>query len=269
LHELHHFLEHAAADYPEGRNRPAVTGTSRLSPHLHFGEISPVQVYHAVRHAEDAGEVPQAAVKTFLSEIGWREFSYHLLASSPDIARTGIRRSFDAFPWRDDKPGFRAWTRGETGYPLVDAGMRQLWQTGWMHNRIRMVTASFLIKHLLIDWRDGEAWFWDTLVDADPANNPVNWQWVAGCGADASPFFRIFNPTSQGQKFDPDGAYVRRFVPELARLPSKHIHEPSQAPHDVLAEAGVTLGKTYPHPIVDHAAARRRALDAFRSLKPA
>ena len=183
------------------------------------------------------------------------------------MAERPLRREFERFPWRDDRTGFRAWTRGETGYPVVDAGMRQLWRTGFMHNRVRMIAASFLAKHLLIDWRRGEQWFWDTLCDADPASNPQNWQWVAGCGVDAAPYFRIFNPVLQGEKFDPDGAYVRRWVPELARLEAPHIHAPWMAPDEALARAGVILGRTYPRPIVDHAAARARALAAFAEIR--
>ena len=178
-----------------------------------------------------------------------------------------FQRRFDAFPWRDDAKALARWQRGLTGYPIVDAGMRQLWHTGWMHNRVRMVAASFLIKHLLIDWRLGEEWFWDTLVDAEPANNAASWQWVAGSGADAAPYFRVFNPILQGEKFDPDGSYVRNWIPELARLPNGLIHKPWTASPLELAAAGVTLGKTYPAPIVDHQEARERALDAFQTLK--
>ena len=203
----------------------------------------------------------------FLTELGWREFSHHLLFQFPDLVRKNVQPRFDDFPWRvDAERNLVAWQRGLTGYPLVDAGMRQLWQTGTMHNRVRMVVASFLAKDLLIDWRAGEAWFWDTLCDADPASNPANWQWVAGCGADAAPYFRIFNPVKQGETFDPDGAYVRRFVPELAALPDKWIHRPFEAPAAVLVQAGVILGKSYPAPIVDRAQSRQRALDAFKAL---
>ena len=202
----------------------------------------------------------------FLSEIGWREFSTHLLYAHPDLAWRNFNPRFDSFPWRRDDKALRAWQKGQTGYPLVDAGMRELWQTGVMHNRARMVCASFLTKHLLIDWREGEAWFWDTLIDADAANNAASWQWVAGCGADAAPYFRIFNPVLQGEKFDPEGGYVRRFCPELSALPAKVIHRPWTAPASVLAEAGVVLGQNYPAPIVDHDFARRRALEAFAAV---
>ena len=260
------FLDGAAAGYADRRDRPDKAGTSRLSPHLRFGEVSPVQIWHAVRHAESTGALPGRDAEKILAEVGWRDFSYSLLHSAEDLAGINIQRRFDAFPWRSDAGAFRAWTKGETGYPLVDAGMRQLYQTGWMHNRVRMVAASFLVKHLLIDWRRGEEWFWDTLVDADPANNPASWQWVAGTGADAAPYFRIFNPVIQGETFDPHGAYVRRFVPELARLPDAFVQKPWQAPDSTLAQAGIRLGRDYPRPIVDHAAARRRALAALKQM---
>jgi deoxyribodipyrimidine photo-lyase len=226
---------------------------------LRFGEISPVQVLHAVRARADAGK--------FVSELLWREFSHHLLWHHPALPDAPLRGEFAAMPWRDDPAGLAAWQRGRTGVPIVDAGMRQLWQTGWMHNRVRMIVASFLVKHLLLDWRLGEAWFWDTLVDADLANNAASWQWVAGCGADAAPFFRIFNPVLQGQKFDPDGAYVVRFVPELSRLDRRYIHAPWDAPEAALAAAGIVLGKTWPVPIAGLAEGRARALAAFAGLR--
>ena len=261
LARLEAFTEHVAA-YGETRDVPAAEGTSRLSPHLRFGEISPYQVWHAVSRRGGVGTTK------FLSELGWREFAWHQLAANPDLAQRNLNSAFDDFPWGDTyADDIWAWRRGRTGYPIVDAGMRQLWQTGWMHNRVRMIVASFLVKHLLADWRIGEEWFWDTLVDADAANNPVNWQWVAGSGADAQPFFRIFNPVLQGEKFDANGAYVRRFVPELAELPNRYIHKPWQAPAKVLEAAGVTLGATYPLPIVDHAEARKRALEAYATLR--
>ncbi len=249
--------------YAADRDRPAAEATSRLSPHLRFGEISPRQVWHAI-----AGTPAGAARDKALSELGWREFAWRLLDDHPDLAEANLKPAFDDFPWAETyADDVWAWRRGRTGYPIVDAGMRQLWVTGWMHNRARMIAASFLVKHLLADWRIGEEWFWDTLVDADPANNPVNWQWVAGSGADAQPFFRIFNPVLQGETFDPDGAYVRRWVPELAGLPDRFIHKPWAAPEDVLAAAGVRLGATYPRPIVDHAMARKRALAASATLR--
>ncbi len=267
LDRLEAFAEDALADYAARRDRPDRTGTSRLSPHLRWGEISPDRVIARARWAGEAGEADDAAAQTFVAEVLWREFNRHILWHAPDLADRPLRPDFGRFPWRKDARAFRAWTRGETGFPIVDAGMRQLWATGWMHNRVRMIAASFLVKDLLIDWREGERWFWDTLVDADPGNNPGNWQWSAGCGADAAPYFRIFNPTTQGERFDPDGDYVRRWVPELGRLPTEYLHAPAEASAEVLAAAGVRLGHSYPHPIVDHRAARERALAALSGLK--
>jgi deoxyribodipyrimidine photo-lyase len=254
---LHDFIDAALADYAESRNLPAEDGVSRLSPYLHWGEISPRTVWHAAAAHEGKGP------RTFLNELLWREFSAHLLWHHPALPDRPLREQFASMRWRDDPSGLRAWQRGRTGIPIVDAGMRQLWRTGWQHNRVRMITASFLIKHLLIDWRLGEAWFWDCLVDADLGSNSANWQWVAGCGADAAPFFRVFNPWLQGQKFDPQGAYVKRYVPELAGLEAQFIHAPWEAPAAALRAAGVVLGETYPAPIVDLAAGRARALAAF------
>ncbi|MDB5604785.1 MAG: deoxyribodipyrimidine photolyase [Bradyrhizobium sp.] len=214
---LHAFLESGVAGYSADRDRPDRIGTSGLLPHLRFGEISPRQVWHAARFAAAEHPALSGDIDKFLSELGWREFYRHLLFDVPDLAVRNLQPSFDAFPWRHDDKALRAWQRGRTGYPIVDAGMRELWHTGVVHNRVRMVTSSFLVKHLLVDWREGESWFWDTLVDADPGGDPANWQWVAGSGADAAPYFRVFNPILQGEKFDPDGAYVRRWVPELAQ----------------------------------------------------
>ncbi len=257
------FLDGPVAWYGEDRDRPDRPHTSRLSPHLHFGEISPRQVWRATRalggHTSDS--------EKFLSELGWREFSHHLLFHFPTLPQDNLRPAFDAFPWATDADGLEAWRRGATGYPIVDAGMRELWTTGWMHNRVRMIAASFLVKDLLLPWQAGEAWFWDTLVDADLAANAASWQWVAGSGADAAPYFRIFNPVLQGEKFDPDGVYVRRWAPELSRLPAKWIHKPWMAPPAVLEAAGVRLGHTYPWPVIDHSAARERALSAFEQIK--
>jgi len=266
---LQEFIDQALSDYAGGRDVPSIDSTSRLSPHLHFGEIGPRQVFHTVRFAlQDKRSAALAkSGEKFLQELGWREFCHSLLFHFPQLPEHNWRREFDRFPWQRDKAGLRAWQRGRTGYPIVDAGMRQLWQTGWMHNRVRMVAASFLIKHLLIDWREGEAWFWDTLVDADLANNAGGWQWVAGSGADAAPFFRIFNPVLQGEKFDSKGEYVRHYVPELAGLPDDLIHRPWEASASHLADAGITLGKTYPHPVIEHDHARQRALRAFQSLR--
>jgi deoxyribodipyrimidine photo-lyase len=265
--QLNAFLKSGVAGYTGERDRPDRDGTSRLSPHLRFGEISPRQVWHAARFA--AAEHPRLSgdIGKFLSELGWREFCRHLLFDVPDLSTRNLQPSFDTFPWKSDAKALRAWQRGRTGYPIVDAGMRELWHTGVMHNRVRMVVASFLVKHLLIDWRQGEQWFWDTLVDADAASNPANWQWVAGSGADAAPYFRVFNPILQGEKFDPDGIYVRRWVPELKELPNKLIHQPWTATPLELASAGVTLGKNYPEPIVDHKAGRERALAAYRKTR--
>ncbi|WP_253189142.1 deoxyribodipyrimidine photo-lyase [Brevundimonas sp. LM2] len=260
------FVAGGLSDYAAGRDRPSVAATSRLSPHLHFGEISPWQAWRAARDAADAGKVPSNEADKFIAELIWRDFSAHLLHHFPTLPEKAFRPEFDALPWREDAPGFAAWTRGQTGYPIVDAGMRQLWTTGWMHNRVRMIVASFLIKDLLIDWRQGEEWFWDTLVDADLGSNSQNWQWVAGSGADASPYFRIFNPVTQGQKFDADGLYVKRWCPELAQLPARWVHAPWEAPPEVLRDAGVRLGTTYPRPIVDHAKARLRALAALKTV---
>lgn len=259
------FLDERLDDYAEGRDFPAQEATSRLSPHLTHGEITPYQILASLKRLRQSGRSENAA--KLRSEIAWREFCYHLLAHLPDMAERNYNADFDGFPWRKDAAKLAGWQRGETGYPIVDAGMRQLWQTGWMHNRIRMVVASFLTKHLLIDWREGEKWFWDTLVDADPANNPANWQWVAGSGADAAPYFRIFNPILQGQKFDSDGRYTRRFVPEIAGLPDKALQEPARASADELENASVKLGRTYPVPLVEHAAARDKALAAYKSMK--
>lgn len=263
------FLRTGLHSYAEDRNRPDLPRTSRLSPHLHFGEISPRQCWHAANLYAGSPGVRglDKGLETFLKEVVWREFSYHLLFHFPELPETPFRSEFGQFPWRDDEVLLKAWQRGLTGYPIVDAGMRELWATGWMHNRVRMIAASFVIKDLLISWQRGEAWFWDTLVDADLASNAASWQWVAGSGADAAPYFRIFNPVSQGQKFDPEGTYVRRWVPELSRLPASVIHEPWTAPALVLEAAGVRLGDTYPLPIVDHALQRQAALAGYEQIK--
>ena len=256
------FLEHGMRGYAAARDRPAGDGTSMLSPHLHFGEISAVQLWH-MAHRRPGGK----GREIFIRELLWREFCANLLWHHPDLPEAPLKPEFGKMPWRDDKPALAAWQQGQTGVPIVDAGMRQLWRIGWMHNRVRMIVASFLIKHLMIPWQDGEAWFWDTLVDADLASNAGNWQWVAGCGADAAPYFRIFNPVLQGRKFDAEGDYVRQFVPELGRLDSRHLHAPWEAPAEVLAAAGVALGETYPKPIVDLAAGRNRALSAYADIR--
>lgn len=259
---LQAFLHSGLKDYALRRDFPADPVTSNLSAYLHSGDISPRQVWH-----ETLKSVGWSAdAEKFLKELVWREFAYHVFYHLPEITEQPMHERFRAFPWRDDPAALKAWQRGLTGYPMVDAGMRELWQTGHMHNRVRMITASFLVKHLLVPWQQGEAWFWDTLVDADQAVNAFSWQWVAGSGADAAPFFRIFNPIIQGQKFDPDGHYIRTYVPEIAGLPDKYLFQPWLAPDDVLADAGVKIGGTYPGPIVEHKRARERALAAFKTL---
>lgn len=269
IDRLDGFLEQSLAGYVEGRDRPGVEGVSRLSPHLHFGEISPRRLWHAVCEllSTRQGRRRRAAGEAFLRQLLWREFAAYQLFHFPAMVTEPLAAGFAKFPWRNDPRALRAWQRGLTGYPLVDAGMRQLWISGWMHNRVRMIVGSFLVKHLLLPWQAGARWFWDTLVDADLANNAFGWQWVAGCGADAAPYFRIFNPIAQGRRFDADGRYVRRWVPELSNLPDKFIHEPWAAPPETLARAGVELGRNYPKPIVEHAAARARALAAFDAMR--
>ncbi len=265
---LNRFVDERLIDYPEGRNFPARPLTSELSMRLHWGEVSARQAWRAADDWVRNGAMREAADK-FMSELAWREFSYHLLWHFPHIPTKPLKPKYAAMPWRDDPDGLRAWQRGETGYPIVDAGMRQLWHIGWMHNRTRMIVASFLIKDLLIPWQEGAQWFWDCLVGGDLANNTQGWQWTAGSGADAQPFFRVFNPVTNGERFDPNGDYVRHWVPELAKMPKKFIHAPWTAPADVLEKAGVVLGENYPHPIVDHGEARLRALEALEAVKAA
>ncbi len=256
---LKRFLASAASRYTEDRNRPDRAGTSQLSPHLHFGEISPRQIWHALSAKERSSQ--------FLVEIGWREFAHHLLFHFPQTPSEPLRAEFKKFRWRQDAAFLEAWQKGRTGYPIVDAGMRQLWTTGWMHNRLRMVVASFLVKDLLLSWTEGAAWFWDTLVDADLAQNTLGWQWTAGCGADAAPYFRVFNPVSQGEKFDPDGDYVREWCPELASLPNEWLHRPWEAPTEICERAGFLLERDYPSPVVSHAIAREVALETFQQIR--
>lgn len=268
--QLDSFIRSGLEQYVDGRNRPDKELVSRLSPHLHFGEISPREVWHAVEALEDERATMKSentsGCQAFLRELGWRDFAIHLLYNFPDTTDNPLRTEFARFPWSDDLRLLEAWQSGRTGYPIVDAGMRQLWTTGWMHNRVRMIVASFLVKDLRIAWQEGARWFWDTLVDADLANNSLGWQWSAGCGADAAPYFRIFNPVLQGERFDPHGEYVRHWVPELSKLPPRWIHCPWKAPPIVLLDAGVELGTTYPHPVVDHSLARRDALEALESI---
>jgi deoxyribodipyrimidine photo-lyase len=265
---LARFVKKRFASYASQRDQPNEDPATRLSPYLHWGQLSPHQVWHCVKDPAvlKTSGASKEDLDKFLSELCWREFSHHLLFHFPEFPTKSFQPRFDTMSWRKDAAALRAWQRGNTGYPMVDAGMRQLWTTGWLPNRLRMIVASFLVKDLLIDWREGEAWFWDTLVDADAANNAVNWQWVAGSGVDAAPFFRIFNPVLQGEKFDANGDYVKQFVPELMRLPASLIHKPWKASEAQLKQAGVVLGKTYPLPIVEHDMARQRALEALKEV---
>jgi deoxyribodipyrimidine photo-lyase len=267
---LESFCDDRLLDYPRHRDLPAGSGTSRLSPHLHFGEISPLQIWQALsaQAAATTASGIVSASESYLREIAWREFSYHLLYHFPSTPLEPLDQRFAAFPWKKRyRQQLQRWQRGQTGIPLVDAGMRELWKTGYMHNRVRMITASFLTKNLLIPWQEGARWFWNTLVDADLANNTQGWQWTAGCGADAAPYFRIFNPVLQGEKFDKQGRYVRHWVPELANLEDRYIHKPWEADPDALADAGIVLGTVYPEPLVDLRESRRRALDAWGEVK--
>ena len=257
---LVHFLKSEARKYGKQRNIPGVRGTSRLSPYLRFGEISPKTIWHVSKDYSNPG------TDHFVREVGWREFSYHLMANFPFLANKPLRENFEQFPWRDSDEDYEAWTKGMTGYPIVDAGMRELYATGWMHNRVRMIVSSFLVKHLLIDWRKGERWFFDTLLDGDFCSNNAGWQWVSGGGADAAPYYRIFNPILQGKKFDTGGRYVRKWVPEIADIPNANLHAPWELSEGQLQLFGVKLGETYPEPIVNHEFARKRALESFDQI---
>lgn len=259
------FIDDAIHHYKTARDFPAVAGTSKLSPHLHFGEISPNQVWYAIKTAY--GDSENKDIDTFLSELGWREFAHHLIYHYPDFPDKNFNKKFDYFPWRKSSTDLKAWQQGKTGIPIVDAGMRELWHTGYMHNRVRMIVGSFLVKNLLIDWREGEAWFWDCLADADVANNSAGWQWIAGSGADAAPYFRVFNPVLQGEKFDKQGEYVRAWCPELKKLPNKYLHKPWDADDLTLRTSGVLLGRDYPNPLVNLKISRERALAAFNDIK--
>jgi len=261
LKQLDHFLTSAGGGYKRGRDYPAEDHVSRLSPYLANGEISPNMIWHKAQMIMEGDDLDK-----FCAELGWREFSHSLLYHFPGLPEKNFQPKFDPFPWQKEEKNLTAWKKGLTGIPIIDAGMRELWQTGYMHNRVRMIVASFLIKNMMTDWRDGQDWFWDTLVDADLANNSAGWQWVAGSGADAAPYFRIFNPVLQSEKFDRDGAYIRRFVPEILKLPTSHIHAPWKAPEDVLKEAGIDLGKSYPLPIIDLKESRNTALAAYKGL---
>jgi deoxyribodipyrimidine photo-lyase len=265
--KLADFLDSKIQNYANLRDFPADNSTSNLSPHLHFGEISPATIFHAAQLERHKNSAKSGGIEKFISELYWREFSYYLLFHFPEFPKKNFRPEFDSFPWAQNNAALKAWQKGQTGYPIVDAGMRELWHTGTMHNRVRMVAASFLIKHLLIDWREGAAWFMYTLLDADIANNSASWQWVAGSGVDASPYFRIFNPVTQGEKFDKNGDYIRTHLPELANLPNEYIHTPWKAPANVLKAANIELGKTYANPIIEHSFARERALEAYKEIK--
>ncbi len=261
------FLESTISRYKEGRDFPAQHNTSYLSPHLAFGEISPKQIWFDTKQAIANNEIDSDNGEKFLAEIGWREYSRYLLVHFPQVIDKPFNKRFDEFPWQDEPELLEAWQQGKTGYPIVDAGMRELWETGYMHNRVRMVVASFLTKHCLTHWREGADWFWDTLVDADIANNTASWQWASGCGADAAPYFRIFNPILQGEKFDKEGNYIKKWLPELSKLPKKYINKPWEADRITLELSNVTLGHNYPHPIVDHKQARELALNAYQAIK--
>ena len=268
--KLMHFIENHLENYSKERDFPGCRGTSALSPHLASGEISPRQIWNAIKNYNitKKSKLLIESSNKYLAEIGWREFSYNLLYHFPKLPSDPFSDRFQSFPWKKNESFLKAWQKGLTGYPIVDAGMRQLWHIGWMHNRVRMIVASFLTKDLLINWTEGTKWFWDTLVDADLASNSASWQWVAGCGADAAPYFRIFNPVLQSQKFDPEGTYIRQWIPELTKLPTKYIHAPWETPEEILKESNIQLGINYPYPIIDHYEAKTKALDSFnRSVR--
>ncbi|MCB1214598.1 MAG: deoxyribodipyrimidine photo-lyase, partial [Deltaproteobacteria bacterium] len=266
--KLKEFLKNTVLNYQEARDFPAKAATSELSPHLHFGEISPHQIWEATNKAiQGRTKAEEKKALEFLREVAWREFAYHLLYYFPHTTKDPLKEKFKAFPWKQNKTDLKKWQEGQTGYPIVDAGMRELWATGIMHNRVRMIVASFLVKDLMIPWQEGAKWFWETLVDADLANNTLGWQWTAGCGADASPYFRIFNPITQASKFDPEARYIKTWIPELKEIPPPHIFKPWEAPQEVLEKAKIKLGQNYPKPMVDHALAREEALEAYGRIK--
>jgi deoxyribodipyrimidine photo-lyase len=260
------FIRDDAESYPEARDIPSTDGTARLSPALHFGQIGPREAWHAFASALNLSAAFDTGI---MRQLVWREFAHHLLFHFEETPMKPLRSDFELFPWDANERFLKAWQQGETGYPIVDAGMRQLWQTGWMHNRVRMIVGSLLVKHLLQHWLEGARWFWDTLVDADLANNTMGWQWIGGCGADAAPYFRIFNPITQGEKFDPDGSYVKQYLPELSKVPAKYVHKPWELGGLDLATAGLRLGSDYPVPVIEHSVGRARALKAFDALKAA
>jgi deoxyribodipyrimidine photo-lyase len=262
LDRVHNFIDNGLATYKTDRNFPAKNNTSGLSPYLHFGQISPNQIWYSVKFYE-----LEIDIVNFCTELGWRDFSNNLLYYFPELTNKNLKSQFDKFPWKNNNILLDKWQKGQTGYPIIDAGMRELWQTGFMHNRVRMIVGSFLVKNLMIHWQEGERWFRDCLFDADAANNSAGWQWVAGSGADAAPFFRIFNPVTQGQRFDPEGTYIRKYVPELKNLPNEYLFSPWMAPKDILIKAGVQIGSNYPEPIVDIKSSRQEALDAYASIK--
>ena len=264
--KLHLFLDNGLLGYKEGRNFPSRKNVSQLSPHMHFGEVSPNQVWYGAQLKEGEKGIDKDLTH-FLSELGWREFSYNLLYHFPSLPKENLQKKFDNFPWEVNEGYLDKWKKGLTGFPIVDAGMRELWQTGYMHNRVRMIVGSFLVKNLLLHWHEGEKWFWDCLIDADLASNSASWQWVAGSGADAAPYFRIFNPIAQGIRFDPEGEYTKKYIPELKNIPNKYLYSPWEAPQDILDEASIELGKDYPHPIVDLKQSREKALDAFSVIR--
>ncbi|MDG2060597.1 MAG: deoxyribodipyrimidine photo-lyase [SAR86 cluster bacterium] len=264
--KINTFISEGLSEYKEGRNFPSKKNVSQLSPHLHFGEVSPNQIWYDARSQESKHGI-EDSLNHFLSELGWREFSYNLLYHFPKLPTENLQKKFDNFPWTANGEFINRWKKGLTGYPIVDAGMRELWKTGYMHNRIRMVVGSFLVKNLLLHWHEGERWFWDCLIDADLASNSASWQWIGGCGADAAPYFRIFNPVTQGLKFDAEGEYTKKYIPELEAMPIEFLFNPWEAPKDILEEANIVLGKDYPEPIVDLKESREKALEAFKSIK--
>ena len=260
--KLKNFINEKLKDYSIGRDRPDIAFTSKISPHLHFGEISAKRVFIEVMKSK----IDESNKKKYLTEIGWRDFSYNLIFNYPEMTELPIQSKFNKFPWLKDKTSLKTWQAGKTGIPIVDAGMKELYKTGWMHNRVRMIVGSFLTKNLLLHWKEGEKWFFNTLVDADIGSNSAGWQWISGSGADASPYFRIFNPVLQGKKFDPNGDYVKKFIPTFTKVPLKFIHSPWEMPIEEQEKHNFILGRDYPKPVVDLSETRKRALEAFKSI---